>query len=240
VIIFRLALRQLMSGRRWLVLCVIAAFPPLLSLLARSAGASADFIGDGFPDIVVGVIVPIITLLLAGSVFASDFEEGTAVFVLAKPIARSRILLERFAATVVLSIVLAVLSVLASILVHTGRMENVASVMMPYGVAVAFGAALYSALFLSLSLITRRGIIVGLLYVLIWESALAAQFAGTRSLSVKEYMLTIASALDSSGLALHTTTVTTPTALGMGMSLGVLAIVYALHKLRNYELAEQG
>jgi ABC-2 type transport system permease protein len=239
VTIFRLTVRQLLSARRWLTLGALAALPSLLSLAERMSGAEAAFLQEGFPALVIGAIVPIMVLLLAGSTFANDIEEGTAVYLLTKPVARWTILLERFAAAALLAAVLASASAAAAILIQGGKVEHLASVLTAYVGSIVFGAMIYTALFLALSLLTRRGIIVGLLYVLVWESTLAGQFAGTRTLSVKEYMLTIASALDRSGIAQHSTTVTTTTAITMGVMLMLLALLYALHRLRNYEHKEQ-
>ena len=239
--IFMLTVRQSMSGKRWLVLCALALLPLLLSIFDRTAGArESTYLADGFPDIVIAAIVPIIALLLAGSVFASDMEEGTAVFVLAKPISRTRILLERFAAAATLASLLTMAAALLSIIVQSGRAANLMSFLIASEVAILIGAVVYSALFLALSLITRRGIIIGLLYILLWETTLAGNFPGTRALSIKEYMLTLAGALDKSGLSQQATSVTVSNALLMSGLILTLAIVLAGRKLRNYEVAEQG
>jgi ABC-2 type transport system permease protein len=240
VTIFSLALRQLLTGKRWLALCALAAVPILLSWFDRMGDTENAFLQEGFPEIVIGVIVPMLTLLLAGSVFASDMEEGTASIVLSKPISRMTILLERFAATVLLALALTLGSSLLSILVQWGRAANLGSLMLAATAAVAVGTIVYAALFIALSLVTRRGIIIGLLYVLIWESTLAGQFAGTRSLSVREYMFTILSALDRTGLAQQITAVTPRTALLLGLVVLSLALGFALLRLKNYEVTEQG
>ncbi len=238
--IFNLTVRQLMAGKKWLVLLVLALIPLVLSMLDRSGSAAdSSYLVDSFPDIVIASIVPIIALLLAGSAFASDMEEGTAVFVLAKPISRTRILMERFAAVATLAVLLTTASALLSI-VAQGDTTKVVPFLIANEVAIVVGAIVYSALFLALSLLTRRGLIIGLLYILMWESTLSGSFPGTRTLSIKEYMLTIAGALDKSGLAEQRTSVTVTTAMLMALLILSLAIALALRKLQNYEVAEQG
>ncbi len=54
------------------------------------------------------------------------------------------------------------------------------------------GALAYSALFLALSLVTRRPVLLGLVYVLIWEGLLGNVVSGTRVLSIQQYVVTIA------------------------------------------------
>ena len=50
--------------------------------------------------------------------------------------------------------------------------------------ASAVGALAYSAFFLALSLVTRRPVLLGLVYVLIWEGLLGGLLDGIRWLSV--------------------------------------------------------
>jgi ABC-2 type transport system permease protein len=69
------------------------------------------------------------------------------------------------------------------------------SIAIGYAVAVAAGSMVYVAAFVALSLFTSRALIIGLLYVLVWEGALAGSFPGIRFLSVRQYVLAIADAL---------------------------------------------
>ena len=64
-----------------------------------------------------------------------------------------------------------------------------------------FGALEYTAVFLALSLVTSRALVVGLAYVVIWEGAVAGLFEGTRILSVRQHALAIADALGGEGAA---------------------------------------
>ena len=53
------------------------------------------------------------------------------------------------------------------------------------------GACAYSAFFLLLSLLTRRPVLLGLVYILIWEGLLAQFVSGTRVLSIEQYVIAI-------------------------------------------------
>ena len=70
------------------------------------------------------------------------------------------------------------------------------------GLAVArgVGALAYSALFLALSLVTRRPVLLGLVYVLIWEGLLGNFVSGTRVLSIQQYVIAIADRIAPTGL----------------------------------------
>ena len=56
------------------------------------------------------------------------------------------------------------------------------------------GALEYTAVFLALSLVTSRALIIGLAYVVVWEGVVAGLFAGTRILSIRQHALAVADA----------------------------------------------
>ena len=64
-----------------------------------------------------------------------------------------------------------------------------------FAVAAVVGALEYTAIFVALSLVTSRALIVGLAYVVIWEGVVAGLFAGTRTFSVRQHALAVAEAL---------------------------------------------
>src|SRR6185436_12783669 len=63
------------------------------------------------------------------------------------------------------------------------------------------GAAAYAAIFTWAGLATRHALLLGLVYVFIWEATLAAYLDGIRFLSVRRYTLALVHALDGGRLA---------------------------------------
>jgi ABC-2 type transport system permease protein len=63
------------------------------------------------------------------------------------------------------------------------------------------GAAAYAAIFTWAGLATRHALIIGLVYVFIWEAALAAYLDGIRFLSVRRFTLAVIEGLDDGRLA---------------------------------------
>jgi ABC-2 type transport system permease protein len=63
------------------------------------------------------------------------------------------------------------------------------------GIGVFAGSYLYASIFAALSIITSRGLILGLGYALIWEGLLAGLLPGTQVFSVREYVRGIVHAL---------------------------------------------
>ena len=58
------------------------------------------------------------------------------------------------------------------------------------------GAAAYAALFTWAGLATKHALVLGLVYVFVWEAALAAYLDGIRFLSIRRYTLALIHGLD--------------------------------------------
>ena len=69
------------------------------------------------------------------------------------------------------------------------------------GAGLLAGAAAYAAIFTWAGLATRHALLIGLVYVFIWEAALAAYLDGIRFLSIRRYTLALVHGLDDGRLA---------------------------------------
>jgi ABC-2 type transport system permease protein len=217
----RLAFRQLTSSKRSIWALVLAAIPALVAIPvgAGSAGVE-DAVGDFvelFKVLIVAVLLPIVALVVGTGIFGAEVEDGTITYVLGKPVPRWRIVLTRI---VVAGLATAVVLVPATLLagVVALRTVDVDGVLPPFAAAVALGGFLYCALFVALSLSTRRALVAGLAYVVIWEGLLSRTFGGSRALSIREYTLSFAEA--------------------MSAAVAVLAAFYAIRRLRRLEIGE--
>jgi ABC-2 type transport system permease protein len=101
--------------------------------------------------------------------------------------------------------------------------------------ASVVGTLAYSALFLALSLVTRRPVLLGLVYILIWEGLLGGLVSGTRVLSIQHYVVALADRMASSRLL--ETTVSVPVAIGMSAALAVAFTLLAVDRLRSFSIA---
>ena len=98
----------------------------------------------------------------------SEIDDGTIVHVLAKPLPRREIVLTKLAVAVGVTAVIA-----RGAAVRRRPDRRVGTARARRWPSPARSASLaYSALFLALSLLTRRPVLLGLLYVLIWEGLL--------------------------------------------------------------------
>lgn len=236
----RLAVRQLAGSRRALWVVLLAALPILLSFLAGTESAGpADLIddfGDLYSSLIVTVLLPLVALVVGSSVFGSEVDDGTITYVLGKPVPRWRIVLTR---VVVAGLVTAAVLVPTTLLSGMAGLRGVSApgVITAFTAAVAVGSFLYCALFVALSLSTRRALVAGLVYVVVWEGLLSNTFGGSRALSIRQYTLSIADALtDSESISLSSLGV--KTALVMAAVVTTLVTLHAIRRLRIFEIGE--
>jgi ABC-2 type transport system permease protein len=102
-------------------------------------------------------------------------------------------------------------------------------------VGAAAGSLAYSALFLALSLLTRRPVLVGLAYVLLWEGLLGNLLKGTRLLSVQQYAIAIADHV--SGSPLIQGSISLPVAATLALVVSAGFTVLAIDRLRSFSVA---
>jgi ABC-2 type transport system permease protein len=191
-------IRSLLGRRRSLLLALLALLPIAVALLVRVSGR----VGPGLEEIagvvldrlVITTLVPLSALVFGTTALGAEIDDGTAVFLLAKPIARWRIVAAKLAVAVALTVLL---TVPAALLAGAILLADGPGLAVPIGAAVgtAVGAATYATIFLALSLVTSRALPVGLVYVLVWEGMLAGLFEGTRVLSIRQYALGISAAI---------------------------------------------
>jgi ABC-2 type transport system permease protein len=233
----RITLRQLLGRRRTILLVLLAAVPVLLALVFRAANDAdlAGFASGVLDAVAVTLLLPIVAVLVGTAAFGAEIEDGTILYLLAKPISRWAVVAAKFLGAVGVTAVLALLSVLVSgAIVLSPLGEPGAEATRAFLAAMLVGSTCYVAVFLTLSLFTRRALLIGLVYVLVWEGALSALLPGIANLSVRQYAVGVANAFwqmppDEARLS-------PSTALPLAIILVVAALAIATWKLMRFEL----
>lgn len=231
--------RGLVARRRFLLMVLLAALPIAVGLLARVAGTDGDPAARALEVIealIVRTVLPLVALVIGTTAIGAELEDGTAIHLLTKPVARWRIVGGKLLAAVPPTAGLLALSTLATGLLIGGERGGAATAV-ALTVAVAVGALLYVTVFLALSVVTSRALVVGLVYVLLWEGLLAGLFEGTQVLSIREYVLAIAGALDPSGPIAGGSPLSVPTALVGSAVVLVGGVLVAVLRLERLELS---
>jgi ABC-2 type transport system permease protein len=230
-VVLRLTIRATMGRKRALIFgiapFIMIIVSALLKLEAQSPVWPPEFLGVfGFT-----VVVPLTALIIGTSVLGAEIDDSSVISLLATPIRRSTVVLTKFVAATIITVCFAAVGEYLSGAIATGPGSKLAIGLLAGAVAASI---VYNALFVMLSVITSRAIAVGLLYLLVWEGLLGSLVGGVRLLSVDQYALGIANSVaHESQLNAH---LTVGTAIGMGVVVTCLALIFAAVRLRSFSL----
>jgi ABC-2 type transport system permease protein len=237
--IFALTLRQFAGQRRSLLLFGLALIPIALAVIYRLGEhldqhqETASFLAD----VVVTVVLPLACLIIGTSALGSEIEDGTAVYILAKPVPRRAIILAKFAASVLIAAAFVVPATVASGLIGLLGVPN-QGIVAGFAIAVLVGVFAYTAVFILLSVATSRALLIGLGYVFIWEGLITELFSGTRYLSIRQYCLGIADSIASVSSQDFDATVGGPEALILAAIVAATSLFLAVRRLQSFELTD--
>ncbi|HEY7269407.1 MAG TPA: ABC transporter permease subunit [Dehalococcoidia bacterium] len=239
--IFNLSLRQLLFRRSTLVLALVCLLPIVVAVVFRLDNPNVNverwtarvlFLG-----LAVTTVMPLTALLLGTTAIGDEIEDGTVVYLLTKPIERWQILLPKLLASWLLTALLVVpATVIACVIALQGSGST--DFLFGVGAALVLGALAYVAVFVFLSVATSRALITGLVYVFVWEGAVTGIFRGTRYLSIRHYMLSIASWIAGTPSNIFSAYVGGETALIMCVIAIIAAALLANRLLRRLEVRE--
>jgi ABC-2 type transport system permease protein len=188
-------LRALLGRRRTLLMLLLAGIPVLVGLIVRANGDGVRNLGATLDALVIRVVLPLVALVFGTGALGSELEDGTAVHLLTKPIRRSTIVLAKIAVAGSLTAAMVVPSTAIGAILMARHGTDGVGTTLAVSAGVLVGSYLYSAVFVALSVVTSRGLIVGLGYALIWEGVVAGLLPGSQVFSVREYVRGIAHTL---------------------------------------------
>jgi ABC-2 type transport system permease protein len=186
-------LRGLIGRRRTLLMLLLVALPVLIALLVRLADGRMEV--DRILDaMLVRTVLPLVALVLGTAALGSELEDGTAVYLMIKPVSRWRIVGAKMLVAGGLTAALVVPSAVLTGVLAGGTGPALATTF-GFALAAGIGGAAYACVFVGLSTFTSRALLLGLAYTLIWEGVLAGLLEGTRFLSIRQATLGIAKGL---------------------------------------------
>jgi ABC-2 type transport system permease protein len=223
--------RGLFGRRRVLLLLPLPILLVGLALLCRAYAVDPAHWGTPvLSGLGLAVVLPVTALIVGSGVLGSEVDDGTIVHILTKPLARRDIILAK------LAVAIGVTAVTAAVpLFIAGTLADSVRLGLALVVGAVVGAAAYTAFFLMLSLLTRRPVLLGLVYILVWEGLLARFVSGTRVLSIGQYVTAITDKIAPTDLL--TGKVSLPVAIIMSAIFIVGCTVLAIDRLRSFSMA---
>ena len=189
--------RSLLGRKRTLVLMLLPLALLALCVLARvlagldsgiaeelERGLSADLLGA----FGIAIMMPLLGLIAGTGSIGPEIDEGSIVYLLAKPLNRYSIVVTKLLVALGVITAFGVIPVAICGVVLTGELGPVA---ISFAVGAFAAGVAYCAFFLMLSVITKNAVVVGLIYALIWESLVGGLVPGAQDLSIQQWSLAV-------------------------------------------------
>ena len=156
----------------------------LAGLIRGLAGQDDAVAVDVLQSLGLTVVVPLVALLATTGLLAPEIDDGSVAYLLSKPISRHTIVLSKLLVAIGCVVVFAVVPMAIAALILLTDEPGLA---LGFAAGSLAGGAAYCALFAFLSVLTRHAVVIGLLYLLVWEGLLGGLLDGVRWLSVTRW-----------------------------------------------------
>jgi ABC-2 type transport system permease protein len=191
--VYRLTLRSLVAGRRILALAALALVPVVAAGVFASAGEIEPelFWARLLQRLVIPTETAFIAVVIGASALAEEREDGTILYLVATPLPRIALIVSKVAAAWTVAMALLVPSLVASAAIALGGELTADEVVWPL-VGVALACLCYCAASAWLAMMVRRPVVLGVLYILLWEGSIATFAASADRFSIAAYGRAIA------------------------------------------------
>jgi ABC-2 type transport system permease protein len=243
----RLTRRTLLGRRRTVLLLLLPLVLVALSVFARVfAAMDPDVAADLGQGLATGllagfglaVLLPLLGLIAGTGAIGPEIEDGSIVYLLAKPLSRLSIIVTKLLVAIGVVSAFGALPVVLGGVIMTGGLGEVA---LGFGVGSLVGGIAYCAVFLMLSVVTRNAVVVGLIYALIWESLVGQVVPGAQALSIQQWALAVTEAVigDNAERLGVASAVDLSTAVVLLLVVSVASTWYATRRLRTIRLGDE-
>ncbi|WP_405568441.1 ABC transporter permease [Streptomyces phaeochromogenes] len=229
----RLTYRGLLGRRRALILGALPVLLIVISVAVRGfTGADDQVASDVLGGFALATMVPIIGVIAGTGAIGPEIDDGSVVYLLAKPVKRPTIIFTKLIVAIAVTMAFSAIPTFIAGMILNGNGQQIA---VAYTVAALVASIAYAALFLLLGTITRHAVVFGLVYALVWEALFGSLVSGARTLSVQQWSLAVAQKVSGGDLVTSDVGLTTGAVLLVVVT--VAATWFAGQKLRTLTLA---
>ncbi len=186
--IYRLTLQSIVDGRKVLGLGILALVP-VVAAIAFAAAGDVDpriFWARLLQRLVIPTVTAFVAVVLGAGVIGDEREDGTILYLVATPIRRATLVLTKVFAAWTACLALLLPTAVAAGLISLGSRADARQILWPL-IGIALSALCYCGLSAWLSMISRRPVVIGALYILLWEGSIATFAASADRFSIAAY-----------------------------------------------------
>ncbi len=194
-VITGLTVRQFLRSKILLVVIGLAFLSCLFALIPRLVPEEQSvrelrsiFAENIYLSFVAATLLPLATLVLATAAIGDEVEDRTLQYIALKPISRFTIVLQKFLAVLIVAIPIIWAGIaLTWLIVSFEHLDAMRDLLLPALLSSLVAIIGFGSLFMLLSMVIRRALLVGVFYVFVWESALSQFLPGIRAISIRHY-----------------------------------------------------
>ena len=192
--VFRNAFFEYFRARRVIVWLIVAAglYAAAKLYLSVTGGDSAEDSYSLLSSLLLFRLLPLASAIFSSGVLSQEIEQKTIVYLLTRPIPRPQFLLLRTLASALVVFIVSAFSALALSAAVYGGIGASNPFLGRDLVALAVGSLAYGSLFVLVSLLINRSMIVCLLFAFAWETSVPSMPGSVYLLSVSSYLTAIA------------------------------------------------
>jgi ABC-2 type transport system permease protein len=231
--VYRVLAQMLVTRSRLLALSALGLVAVLIAAALRNADLfdplrSATRLIDAYG---LSLFAPVVSLVFAAAALGDPTEDGTLVYLWLRPIRRASIVTAAFLASVSVALPVTVAPLVLAAALSSGD----TSLVVGTAVSAAVAVVAYCALFVWLGLRTRRSLVWGLAYILIWEGFVARAGDSAAKLAVRAYSRSILSEM--TDVPLRLAEISFGAAVVVPLLVAAAALAMATRRLNRQEVA---
>lgn len=228
--VYRLVLGQLVTRARLAAVGALSLLLVAIAIVVANNSDSVSAVNDGsrlIANLGLAIVVPVVALLFASTALGELREDKTLVYLWLTPVQRWVVPVAAVlaSATVVVPAVVIPNVVAASIITTEGGLPRGALV------ATLLGAIAYNAVFVALGLLTKRTLVWGVAYILIWEGFVAGAGAGAARFALRAHTRSLLA--DATGTTLRLGDIPVATATTVLALVTVVSTTVAIRRYRS-------
>ena len=188
--LLQLSLRSVVRGKRVIFVALLPLLIALVTVIVAATAGDADrtsAYGVFTGELLLPLVLALVALVLGVNAFGDERDERTLRLLLATTLSRPRIVLTKYGAAAAVTWLACLPATLGCLVLATRTRLSLGEAAGSLLLASLLAALAYTALFVLLSLVLRRAVLVGLAYLVLWEGLLAGTAVAFRNLSVGAY-----------------------------------------------------
>ncbi len=190
-----LTIRQFLRSRSIYVVLGVSLLASVLAIIVQATPGEMSlrdlrdtFANVLYQDLIAATLLPLATLVLATAALGDEIEDRTLQYLTLKPISRLRIVLEKLLAVIVVMVPIVWLGITVTwAIAAIGNVDGLRDLLWPALASSLVAIVGFGSLFMLLSMVMQRALLVGVFYVFVWETALSRFLPGIRSISIRHF-----------------------------------------------------